>query len=609
MLRRVLVCALAASLVLAAAKPSSKTSNPHRFSILGASVEIRIVRDGTTLPATLVPSLRKGDTIELSFPRGVQYSRSPRWHLIVADMYRNYLEHAPTFPIPDADLSRAKPGAVWRVTDNGKATPLVFLVPEDGSRHGRGIPDARAAIEDLTNRALLARTAELSAGAQAKASTMDEFLRSLAQIQPGELPDGRARVAAATQSLFGYDLADAACFAPDAAQSTQYACTAQAALQGYDSEAHPNAVAAVGAQLSVNTATYGMLIGALYQLLARRRVAAHYLFIPGALKPGHANTDVYVDQPLSYDATAAKPSSIVYFNVTPASPPKSVPSYGAPPSLAVCVDSSTLAIDVPFTGLPVYFRSHEIAVHAAGGSFSLPASYDPLLGYRATLSAAQLAMLHDGGEARVTSTWGFSRFTSPAVHLIEPRAATWTLDPENAPVVSGERNAELAFTDGGAGMGSCVASVDVTDAVGRALPVSSIARAADRVSVTLDARDAIGPQGSAIVRESEQPPNAALSFSLLPAMPDVTSAVAYLPHGTLVLRGSGLKYINTVTLERTGLTFASGTPNADGSWTFTLTTPPAFQPAWEHETMAIAYSLIAPDTRTGAVEADVRYAP
>ena len=199
-MRRFIAGAFACLLLFGAGERTQKT---RPFEILGASVTLRVTRAGVTLPATDVPFLEPGDRVDLSFPKGVQYSRSPRWHLLVANMYRDYLQHPPTFAIADADLSRAKPGHVWSFTVQPDATPLIFLVPEDGSRYGRGIPDARAAITELSNRALLLRTADLSASAQVKASTMDAFLKSLAMVQPSELPDGRARVASATQSLFG----------------------------------------------------------------------------------------------------------------------------------------------------------------------------------------------------------------------------------------------------------------------------------------------------------------------------------------------------------------------------------------------------------------------
>jgi hypothetical protein len=594
--------------ILLGAAPSSATKGAQNFSILGASVDVNVVRDGVTLPATLVPSLASGDKVEISFPKGVQYSRNPRWHMIVAILYEDYLQHAPTFPIADADLSHAAAGHVWSFTYEGTGTALIFLVPEDGSRRGHGMPDARSAIDDLQNRSLLLRTAVLSSTAAAKASTMDEFLRSLASIEPGELPDGRARVAAATQSLFGYDLGSQACFTTGTAQSTQYACAAQAVAQGYDATPSVNPIAAIGTQLSVNTATYGMLIGAIYTMLARRHVSAHYTFIPGVIKPGSKNTNVYVDQTPSYDATAEKPSTIVYVALGSAAGTKQ-PSYGPAPSLPECVSDSKLDLAMPFNGLPVYFHGQTVDVHSKSASFQLPATYDPLRGYSATLDAQQSAAVTAGGaSASVTSQWGFSEIDSPARALIAPHPATWTLRG-SAPLISGSNAASLTLDDGTAGMGPCVASVDVTDGLGHALTVKKIDRSNDSVTVTIDASNATGPNGTVSVVESAEPAASPVSFTLLPAMPQITSAIAYLPHGTLVLHGSGLKYIDTVQLERTGITFANGTPNQDGSWTFSAHAPAPYQAQWEHETMAISYTLVAPDTRTAAVPADVQYQP
>jgi hypothetical protein len=111
------------------------------------------------------------------------------------------------------------------------------------------------------------------------------------------------------------------------------------------------------------------------------------------------------------------------------------------------------------------------------------------------------------------------------------------------------------------------------------------------------------------VAEANGITSAPLSVTLLPPMPHVTRAIAYLPKGILVLQGTGLKYINSVVLERTGITFGSGSPNPDGTWSFTAQQPVPYQAAWEHETMAISYTLQPPDTRSAAAQADVQFVP
>ncbi len=606
--RRVGAAGLACLLLFGAAEPAAKQTSA--FDILGTSVSVNVTRDGATLPATVVPALRTGDTIQLSFPKGVQFSRAPRWHLVVANMYGDYLQHPPTFPIADADLSRAKAGKVWSVSVQPDATPLVFLVPEDGSRYGHGLPDARAAISDLSNRSLLLKAADLSASAQAKASTMDSFLGSMAAIQPNQMSDGRARISAATQSLFGSNLGDSACFATGTAQSAQDACVANAVASGYGKTPAVGIGAVVGDEFPITTSTYGMLIGTLYALLAKRRVAAHYTFVPGVIKPGASTTDVYVAQHLQYDATAAKPSTIVYFTVGSHATNPKTPAFGAASSLPVCAAKPSIDLHVPFSGLPIYFRSHTVTFKNAAGSFDVGATYDPVLGYRADLTKQQFAQVAAGATATLTSRWGFETFQSAPLQIIEPHATVWTLKTDAGDrVVSGDKASTLTFTDAGAGQGSCVDSVSVLDGLGHAVAVTKLERAKDTVTVTLDVSQARGPNGSAIVKEGGGIATAPIAYAMLPALPSITSAIAYLPKGVLVLRGTGLKYLNTLTIEHTGITFGTGTPNADGSWIFVAQSGATYKAAWEHETMAVEFTLQPPDTRTDAVEVDVEYAP
>lgn len=607
-MRHFTVVFLVCSLLLGASGQPPKPQSA--FDILGASVNVQVARAGTALKATQVPYLDAGDVIEISFPKGVQFSRSPRWHLIVANMYNDYLQHPPTFAIPDADLSHAKAGEIWRVTVQPGATLLIFLVPEDGSRFGHGIPDARAAITELSNRALLLRTADLSASAEAKASTMNAFLKSLASIQPQELPDGRARVASTTQSLFGSDLGDSACFGTTVAQSTQYACAAQAVAAGYGNTPKIAVGAVIGENLPIGTETYGMLLGTLYELLAKRRVAAHYIFVPGTIKPGTQNTNVYVNEQPQYDATAAKPSTIVYFTVGSRATSPKLPSYGDVPKVPVCIAGPTLDFDLPFSGLPIYFRSHTVTVRTASSTFDVSATYDPLLGYRAGLSAQQFARLTGGGTATLTSDWGFDRLDAAPVSVIEPHIAPWTLqDSAGVYVVDGDKHSTLTFTDGNAKQGGCVQSIAVQDGLGRSIPVTKLDRTSDGVTATLDAANAGGASGKATIHDAGGSAMAPIAFPVFPALPSVTSAIAFLPKGLLVLKGTGLKYIDTVTLEGTGITFGSGTPRDDGSWAFAAQDATSFKTSWEHETMAISFTLQPPDSRTDAVEADVEYAP
>ncbi len=598
---------LSCAVLLGVAQAPPKT--PSTFEILGASVRVEVERNATLLSASFVPSLKPGDVIRISFPKGVQFSKSPRWHLVVANMYDDYLQHPPSFPIPDADLSLEKAGYVWTVRVVADATPIFFLIPEDGTRRGHGIPDARAAIDNLRNRALLLKTASLSATAEEKKSAMQSFLHSLANMQPGEISDARSRVAAATQGMFGYDLADQACFDASAAQSTQYACVASAVAQGYDSTPKIDVAGAAASQLSVNSATYGMLVGAIYQLLMKRRVEANYTFVPGAIKPGQSATDVYVNEQPQYDASGAKPSTIVYFEVASRSGSPRNPGYGSTPSLPVCVAQDSIDLGVLFTGSPSYFRSHHVVVDAGSSHYDLSANYDPLDGYSAPLAPGQYAALANGATARVESTWGFDTYESSPIALVTSRQVTWQLQDPAASLVSGSKSETLALNDNGSGVARCVQSVTVTDGLGHTIPVTNIDTTKDTVTATVDASKAQGATATATVNQSGNIASGQIALSLLPSLPTVTSAVAYLPKGVLVLRGSGLKYIDAVTLQQTGIVFGNGTPNRDGSWSFRAGQHASYQPAWQHETMTISYSLVPPDKRTAAAEADVQYAP
>ena len=580
-----------------------------QFNTLAATANITVTRDHLILPANKVPFLEKGDTITITFSKAMQFSTAPRWHLVVAKMYDDYVARAPVFLVADADLSRARPGASWTIPVDGTGTPIFFLVPENGNRAGHGMPEARAAIQTLENREALMKSALFSESAKAKASTLDDFMKSLATVGGGDYSDGRARVTAAAQSLFGYDLGQASCFTPNLPQSDQYACAAQAVATNYQRPTAVSVTSALGSQLSIETATYGMLIGAIYELLAKHRVDANYTFTPGALNPDASNTDVYAQERMQYDPAASKPSSVVYFQIGSEPIGADDPSFGGIPSLPVCMSDATFNVSVPFSGLPVYFRAHSVSFSDAGGAFAVPAEYNSVTGYTAQLSPKQLQQT-GGAHATLQSTWGFDTFNSAPIALVRAHPVTWTLAPSSAAIVQGQKAVQLAFNEPDDGIGSCVSSVTVSDGLGHQLPVTDMQRSQDGVTVTVDATQAQGSVGAAVVSENGDIASQTIALPMLPAMPAITAATAFLPRGELVLKGTNLKYIDKITLENTNIVFGNGQPEAQdpSQWVFTALTPTSFKPVWVHQMMAISYTLLSPDTRKDAAEANVEFA-
>lgn len=604
----VLVCL---ALTLGAAPSPSSPPQPKAFDVLGIKADITVKRGDATLPASLVPFLRAGDVVNVAFPKDVQFQSDPRRHLVVAEMYPTSQDKAPTFLIPDADLSAQKSGHVWSFTDDGLGTPVIFLVPENGSRYGHGIPQARAAIASDANRELLMHSALFSSNAVAKASTLDSLMRSLRAADGAAAADGGARVEAAATTLFGTAPGTTGCFAGGTGGATEYACASAAVAADYQTPTNVAVATTLGSQIAVNAAPYGIIIGALYELLAKRRVEANYQFVPGALKPPARSTNVFAESRLQYDPAGTKPSSILYFQIGSQGRRGTDPSFGAAPSLPACVTKSKLSVAVPFSGLPVYFRAHSVTVTTPSGAFDVPATFDPVNGYGATLSRSQIAAMRDGATATIASDWGFETYKSPSVELVVPHEVPWTLDAQNSQtVIAGGTGTTLTFADAGAGMGGCVSSVTIYDGLHHPIPVTSVKRSRDAVSVTVDASGARGAVGSANVILDGGIVGNAVAFDVLPALPNITKATAYLPKGVLVLAGSNLKYIDTVTLDGSNVTFGDGQPidGNEGAWQFVATSAPEYRAAWEHETMTITYSLEPPGKRVDSSEVNVVYA-
>ena len=158
--RRVLKSGLLTFLLVALTLPCPSRAENAAFDLIGPKIEVRVQRDGTTLPIAQVPNLQAGDRLWVH--PDLPESQSVRYLLIVA-----FLRGA-TNPPPDSWFTRVETwthavhdeGVFVTVPDEAEEA-LIFLAPETGGAFStlrtavRGKPGAFVrAAQDLQQASL-----------------------------------------------------------------------------------------------------------------------------------------------------------------------------------------------------------------------------------------------------------------------------------------------------------------------------------------------------------------------------------------------------------------------------------------------------------------------
>ncbi|MGB6387346.1 MAG: hypothetical protein WBF25_19130 [Terriglobales bacterium] len=483
---------IAACLLLA----SPASADTAAFDLVGPKVEVRVERQGKTLPIAEVPSLQAGDRLWVH--PDLPDSQSVHYLLVVV-----FLRGA-TNPPPDAWFTRVEAWSrpvheegVYVVVPEGAEDALLLLAPETGGAFStlrsavRGKPGAFVrAAQDLEQASL----------DRARLERYLEAVRESSATDPEQL---KARTTLLARSL--NMRLDQQCF--DKPTSQQVPCLTQNTDQLVLDDAHSQTMAAtltsgassdLLAQISSSPTArggyYSPYVGAVVDVarILSTTHTAQYQYIPALSLPKQDQLNLRLNNPPSF----RNPKSVLVIGLPPVRP-SPLPALRAVDSAQVfCASQAELVL--PVDGAPLAFATelgHNFVLHVetkAGLGIDLPAQPDPARGGFVVKTQNMPADAFEGEAAGILKgTWGFHAYEGPRFRLQTSRPEQWIIASKDASalIVGREDILHLQAADT-----PCVSEVTVHDEQGKHLESTWKAAKADELEVRVGLQQS--PAGS-----------------------------------------------------------------------------------------------------------------
>ncbi len=432
---------IAAAIVVAAcvlAPFESALAETAAFDLIGPNVDVRVQREGKTLPIGEVPNLQAGDRLWIH--PDLPDSQSVHYLLVVA-----FLRGA-TNPPPDAWFTQVEAWAktpheegIYVTVPEGAEEALVLLAPATGGAFSalrnavRGKPGAFVrAAQDLQQASL----------DRARLDRYLEAVRESAVTNPEEL---KARTTLLAHSL--NIRLDQQCFDKPTAQ--QVPCLTQNTDQLVLDDARSQTMAAtltsgassdllaqIGSTPAARSGYYSPYIGAVVDV-ARILSAMHtaqYQYIPALALPKKDQLNLRLNNPPSF----RNPKSVLVIGLPPIHPVPAPTLRAVDPTQVFCAGKPTLVL--PVDGAPLAFATnlaHDFLLHVetkSGWSVDLPAEADAASGGFIVKMEALQAHASDGDELSgvLRGNWGFRSFDGPRFRLRMSRSAQWIVASKDA---------------------------------------------------------------------------------------------------------------------------------------------------------------------------------
>jgi hypothetical protein len=359
-LRKPILASLAALLVCT----SALRADPARFDLAGPKIEVRVTRDGVTLPISEVPNLKPGDKLWLhpDFPP----SQSVKYLLVAAFL------RGTTNPPPDNWFTRIETwnrgvqneGVFITVPDEAQQV-ILFLAPETGGDFGT----LRSAVKGRPG--IFVRASQDLNEAGFEQARIEKYLNSMRTVDPGD-----PKALSAHSTLLARTLAlkpNDACFKQPV--DAQYNCLTQSGNQILLDDGHGQTVAAAlsngPASDFINQASYTQAVGGgLYSAYVGAIVdlvrltstlhTAQYQYIPAIAFPDKESLNLRLNAPPSFH----NPKSVIVIGLPAIQAATLPPLRAADPKQVACLLRPDLVLGLE--GAPLVFSTafaHELVLH------------------------------------------------------------------------------------------------------------------------------------------------------------------------------------------------------------------------------------------------------
>jgi hypothetical protein len=491
--RRFVVLVVVSTLLLVADAAFADTA---AFDLVGPKVEVRVEREGRTLPISGVPSLQTGDRLWVH--PDLPDNQSVHYLLVVV-----FLRGA-TNPPPDAWFTRvdawSKPvheEGVYVIVPEGAEDALLLLAPETGGAFStlrtavRGKPGAFVrAAQDLEQASL-------------DRARLEKYLEAVRESSASDPEQLKTRTTLLARSL--NMRLDQQCFDKPTAQ--QVPCLTQNTDQLVLDDSHSQTMAStltsgassdLLAQISSSPTArggyYSPYVGAVVDVarILSTTHTAQYQYIPALALPKQDQLNLRLNNPPSF----RNPKSVLVIGLPPVRP-SPLPTMRAADSAQIfCVSQPALVL--PVDGAPLIFATglvHNFVLHVetkSGPGIDLPAQPDPARGGFVVETQDLRADAFEGEAAGILrGNWGFHAFEGPRFRLRTSRPAQWIIASKDASalIVGREDILHLEAADA-----SCVSEVTLRDEQGRRLESNWKVAKADELEVRVGLQQS--PAGS-----------------------------------------------------------------------------------------------------------------
>ncbi len=484
---------------------------PARFDLTGPKIEVRVTRDGKTLPIASVPNLQPGDKLWLH--PDLPPTQSVKYLLIAAFL------RGTTNPPPDDWFTRietwkkdVKQEGVFVTVPAEAQQAILFLAPETGG----DFSTLRSAVRGRPG--VFVRASQDLAEAGFEQSRTERYLAAMKQVPPGD-----TKALAEHSSLLARVLnlrPNPDCFKQPV--DLQYNCLTQSGNQTLLDDGHGQTLAAALSngpssdlitQASYTSAlgagVYSAYVGAIVDLvrLTASLHTAQYQYIPAIAFPEGADLKLRLNTAPSFH----NPKSVIVVGLPAVQTAVAPPLRPSDANFVTCLLKPSVVL--PLEGAPLVFSTafaHDLTLHlnSGDGTANLPLVPDAFQGGLMLAPVSARKALPDdsaqtsasgslakaspsvpvptvpAGSVEITGTlrgfWGFDSFTGPTLRLQNTPGKDWKIAAADNLIIGRENHLELASTGT-----ACVETVALDGAAGPTEAKWKQAAKPEHVEVTL----------------------------------------------------------------------------------------------------------------------------
>src|SRR5215813_1107539 len=488
-IRRIAFLVLLAA-ALAVSESETMAADAAPFDLLGPRVEMKVSRNGKSLPIALVANFEPGDRIWIhpDFPE----SQSVHYLLIVAFL------RGSTNPPPEKWLTQAETwnkkvkqeGILVTVPQDAQQV-LVFLAPETGggfatlSRAVRSVPGVFVRASQDLNQAGLYR------------SRLEKYIsvvKETSDNDPKQLHDVSVKTAKTLgiridQAWFDRQVEQqASCLTQNSDRLVLDDGHSQSVVTALTNGPSSDLIGAISTTPMAGGGFYSAYVGAVVDLarLLGNIHTAEFQYIPALALPKGEQLNLHLNNPPSF----RNPKSVIVVGLPAVEAPQLPPLRNPNIDEVFCLQNPSLTL--PVEGAPLVFSTdlgHDFVLSVPtkkGPPVELPARPDAAQGGFVVDARKLAADLDTQLVATLRGNWGFDRFAGPTFHLRNVARNGWS-------VAAADKGALIVGRDDTLRLQSicavCAEKISLTLPDGKEMKASWKVSGTNEVAVTVPLKD------------------------------------------------------------------------------------------------------------------------